>query len=285
MRLAVLRIEDFLAPVIFHGAQAYGLWELAPHAPETWAELIEWLHEPAHQAEITEALSHATPVPQPYHYVAPIAPSSRIICVGLNYRDHAAEGKQAVPETPVFFIRYPSSFVGHQEALVAPRASAKYDYEAEIAVVIGKAGRHISHADALSHVFGYSIAMDGSVRDFQKRTPQWTLGKNFDESGALGPDIVTADAVPAGAHGLQVQTRLNGDIMQDGNSAEMIFPVADLIVSLSEVMRLEPGDVILTGTPAGVGFARTPPVYLASGDHLEVTVPGIGTLVNKITAE
>lgn len=285
MRLAVLRYEDYLMPVIFSQAQAYPIWDLAEDAPESWSELLEWLAHPAHRLRIKDAIASATPLPQPYYYVPPIAPSSRILCVGLNYRDHAAEGKQAIPETPVFFIRFPSSFVGHRESLIAPKLSSKYDYEAELAVVIGKAGRHISKEVALEHVLGYTIGFDGSVRDYQKRTPQWTLGKNFDESGALGPEIIMADALPEGAAGLSVQTRLNGEIMQDGNTSDMIFSVASLIAALSEVMTLEPGDVILTGTPAGVGFARTPPVYLKSGDAVETIIEGIGTLSNSIISE
>jgi 2-keto-4-pentenoate hydratase/2-oxohepta-3-ene-1,7-dioic acid hydratase in catechol pathway len=285
MRLAVLRFEDYLTPVIFHQAQAYPIWELADDAPESWSELLEWMAHPTHRHHMQEAIPAATPLPQPYYYVPPIAPSSRILCVGLNYRDHAAEGKQAIPETPVFFIRFPSSFVGHRESLIAPKLSTKYDFEAELAVVIGKPGRHIAPENALEHVLGYTIGFDGSVRDYQKRTPQWTLGKNFDESGALGPEIVMADTLPEGAAGLSVQTRLNGEIMQDGNTSDMIFTVASLIAALSEVMTLEPGDTILTGTPAGVGFARTPPIYLKAGDNIETIIEGIGTLTNSVIAE
>jgi 2-keto-4-pentenoate hydratase/2-oxohepta-3-ene-1,7-dioic acid hydratase in catechol pathway len=285
MRLAVLRVEDFPVPVIVDAARAYPLWDLAPDAPETWGEMLAWLHLPETRAALASALPHATPLPQPYHYMPPIAPSSRILCVGLNYRDHAEEGKQAIPETPVFFIRFPSSFVGHQEALVAPKLSDKYDFEAELAVVIGREGRHIPKAEALDHILGYTIGFDGSVRDYQKRTQQWTLGKNFDESGALGPEIIFADALPVGAVGLSVQTLLNGTLMQNGNTADMIFDVAHLIATLSEAITLQPGDVLLTGTPAGVGFARRPPVYLQPGDQLETRIELIGSLHNRVAKE
>lgn len=218
-------------------------------------------------------------------HAIPASPSSKILCVGLNYRDHAREGNQPIPEFPVFFVRFPSSFVAHGEKLIAPRVSKRYDYEAELAVVIGKTARHVSKEEALQYVFGYTAAMDGTMRDFQKRSPQWTLGKNFDASGALGPEITAADALPPGAYGLSVQARVNGALLQDGNTADMIFDVATLIATLSQCLTLHPGDILLTGTPAGVGFARTPPVYLQPGDTVEVSIEGIGTLRNRVVGE
>jgi 2-keto-4-pentenoate hydratase/2-oxohepta-3-ene-1,7-dioic acid hydratase in catechol pathway len=209
-------------------------------------------------------------------------PQHKILCVGLNYRDHAAEGKQDVPEHPVFFIRYASSFVKHGEPLEMPRHSGKYDYEGELVVIIGKTGRDILESEALGYVQGYTIGMDGSVRDYQKRTPQWTLGKNFDRSGALGPHITSASQLPPGASGLRITTRVNGEVLQDDSTANMIFPVARLIASASEAMTLNPGDMILTGTPAGVGFARKPPIYLKPGDEVSVTIDGIGELKNRV---
>lgn len=285
MRLAVLQFEDYLAPVLFHGSAAYPVWELAEDAPDSWAELVAWLMAPTHRARLQEAIAHVQPLPQPYYFVPPVAPSSRILCVGLNYTDHAKEGNQPIPETPVFFTRFPSSFVGHRASLIAPRLSTKYDYEGELAVVIGKPGRHILRENALEHVLGYTIGFDGSVRDYQKRASQWTLGKNFDDSGALGPEIVTADELPAGARGLAIQTRLNGEVMQDGTTADMIFDISTLLATLSEVMTLQPGDILLTGTPAGVGFVRKPPVYLTDGDSVEVSIEGIGTLSNSVAGE
>jgi len=167
-----------------------------------------------------------------------------------------------------------------------PAVSSKFDYEAELAVVIGKkVPRHTKEADALEYVFGYSCFNDMSVRDYQKRTPQWTIGKNFDGTGGLGPLLVTADEVPAGAAGLRIQGRLNGQVMQDANTSDMIFKVAETIALLAEVLTLEPGDVIAMGTPAGVGQARTPPVWMKAGDTYEVEIERIGTLSNPIASE
>lgn len=229
--------------------------------------------------------NHAgTPISE-LELLPPIEPSSRIICVGLNYSDHAAEGKMSVPEHPVFFTRYYSSMVGAGADMVRPRLSDKYDYEAELAVVIGRQARHVSKQDALAYVAGYTICNDGSVRDYQKRNSQWTLGKNFDSSGAIGPWIVTSDELPEAARGLKICSRLNGSVMQSDNTANMIFDVPTLIESLTEVMTLMPGDIISTGTPAGVGFAREPRVWLKPDDVIEIEIEKIGALKNQIIAE
>ncbi|MBM3617948.1 MAG: fumarylacetoacetate hydrolase family protein [Alphaproteobacteria bacterium] len=210
----------------------------------------------------------------------------RIFCVGHNYQEHAKEtGQAAAPEFPNFFTRFASSFVMGDEDIVTPKVSARHDYEGELVVVIGKSGRHIPEASALEHVYGYTVGMDGSVRDWQRRTSQFTLGKNFDKSGAISGKIVPADALPAGAHGLKLQTRLNGELLQDGNTADMVFGVAKLVSTLSTVLEIQPGDLILTGTPAGVGMARDPRVFLKAGDVMEVSIEGIGTLKNRIVAE
>lgn len=218
-------------------------------------------------------------------FLPPVEVSNRIICVGLNYAEHAAEGKWARPEHPVFFTRYYSSFVGHGEDMVRPKLSEKYDYEAELAVVIGRPCRHVTREKALEYVAGYTLCNDGSVRDYQKRTPQWTLGKNFDASGAMGPWIITADELPEGARGLKISSKLNGTVMQNDSTANMIFDVATLVSALSEAITLMSGDVISTGTPAGVGFAREPRVWLKPGDVIEVEIEKIGVLKNNIAAE
>ena len=166
-----------------------------------------------------------------------------------------------------------------------PRASEKLDYEGELVAVIGKGGRHIPRAAALSHVCGYSIFNDGSIRDFQLRTPQWTVGKNFDNTGPFGPVFVSADELPPGAHGLKIETRLNGRVMQSATTADLIFDVATLVALISEAMTLEPGDLIITGTPAGVGAARKPPVFMKADDICEVEIEGIGILRNPIVDE
>jgi acylpyruvate hydrolase len=244
-----------------------------------WAEAISVLHK--YGAKIAAADKPLT-APRP---AVPATAQSKILCVGVNYQEHAAEGKMAAPEFPNFFVRYLSSLVAHDEPLILPRVSTKLDFEAELVIVIGKQGRYISRENALGHVFGYTAGMDGSVRDYQKRTSQFTMGKNFDRSGALGPHIVTADEVPPGAKGLRVQSRVNGDLMQDGNTADMIFDVASIVATASEAMQLHPGDLIFTGTPSGVGFARRPPVFLKDGDVVEVAVEGIGALQNRVAAE
>jgi len=215
----------------------------------------------------------------------PISRPAKAIAVGLNYRDHAAEGQMAVPTYPVLFHRYPSSWVGHGQPLVRPRVSTQFDYEGELVVVIGKAGRYIPKERALEYVAGYSVFNDGSVRDYQLRTTQWMIGKNFDQTGGFGPEFVTADELEPGAVGLRLQTRLNGAVLQDANTRDMVFDVATLVSASSEPFELQPGDIIISGTPAGVGFARKPQVFMKPGDVCEVEIEGVGMLRNPIIAE
>ncbi|NQD55670.1 fumarylacetoacetate hydrolase family protein [Pseudomonas sp. CM25] len=218
--------------------------------------------------------------------LAPALPEpGKIICLGLNYYDHAKESGRDKPDYPWFFYRGASSLLAHNGQALRPRNSVKFDYEAELAVIIGKRGKHVSEEEALDLVFGYSCFNDISVRDYQKRTPQWTIGKNFDATGGFGPVLVTADELPAGAAGLQIQGRLNGEVMQDASTADMIWNVAETIALLTDCMTLEPGDLIVMGTPAGVGQSRTPPVWMKDGDRFEVEIEGIGTLVNTIVDE
>ena len=219
--------------------------------------------------------------------LAPLVPQpGKMICLGLNYFDHAKEGGREKPEYPWFFLRCSSSLLGQGDAVTLPRVSDRLDYEAELAVVIGsRVPRHVRQADALGHVFGYSCFNDVSVRDYQKRTPQWTIGKIFDGTGPLGPYLVTRDELPAGAGGLRIQCRVNGAVMQDASTGDMIWGVAETISLLSEAVTLEPGDVIAMGTPAGVGQSRQPPVWLRAGDRVEVEIEGIGTLRNEVQLE
>jgi 2-keto-4-pentenoate hydratase/2-oxohepta-3-ene-1,7-dioic acid hydratase in catechol pathway len=215
----------------------------------------------------------------------PIAHAPKFICVGLNYLEHAKEGGHPPPTYPSFFARYDSSLVAHGEPVIRPKASEQLDYECELTIVIGKGGRHIPESKALDHVFGYTIFNDVSVRDFQRKTTQWLSGKNFDGTGPLGPVVVTADALPAGATPLRIQTRVNGKSMQDSNTSDMIFPVARVIALLSEFMTLEPGDLIATGTPQGVAHARKPPAWMKADDVCEIEIEGIGVLSNPIKDE
>ncbi len=216
----------------------------------------------------------------------PIVPQpGKVVCLGLNYAEHAREGGFTVPDYPALFLRVRSSLVAHGEPIIRPLASDKLDYEAELAVVIGRTGKHLSAANALDHVAGYTTFNDASVRDYQRRTAQWTPGKNFDATGALGPILVTPDELPAGASGLHIESRLNGIVMQSSTTADMIFNVPRTLEILSEVMTLEPGDIIAMGTPPGVGHARTPPVFMRDGDICEIEIEGIGILRNAVRDE
>jgi 2-keto-4-pentenoate hydratase/2-oxohepta-3-ene-1,7-dioic acid hydratase in catechol pathway len=215
----------------------------------------------------------------------PIAHPPKFICVGLNYAEHAKEGGHAPPTYPSFFLRVDTSLIPAGAAVVRPKASIQLDYECELTIVIGKRGRHIPEARALEHVFGYTLFNDVSVRDFQRKTSQWTPGKNFDATGPLGPHIVTADELPPGASGLKIMTRVNGETMQSSNTADMIFSTARIVAILSEFMTLESGDLIATGTPSGVAHARKPPAWMKAGDTVEVEVEKIGILKNPIVDE
>lgn len=215
----------------------------------------------------------------------PIEQPGKIVCMGLNYADHAKEGGNARPEYPSFFMRVPSSLTAHLNPIVRPRVSDKLDYEAELAFVVGKKARHLSLENALDCVAGYSIFNDGSIRDYQRKTTQWTIGKNFDQTGAFGPWLVTPDELPLGCNGLNIQTRLNGQVMQNANTKDFLWGVAETIVLITECMTLEPGDVVITGTPAGVGYARTLPVFMKPGDICEIEIESIGVLSNTIKDE
>ncbi|MCY1164058.1 MAG: fumarylacetoacetate hydrolase family protein [Pseudomonadota bacterium] len=215
-------------------------------------------------------------------WLAPVQAPAKAIAVGLNYVDHAAEGNFEPPKYPVLFHRFPSSWVGHGQPLVRPHVSTQFDYEGELVIVIGKAGRYISKEKALDHVGGYSLFNDGSIRDYQFKSAQWMMGKNFDNSGSFGPEFVTPDELPAGASGLKLQTRLNGKVLQEANTRDMIFDVATLVSVCSEPFALQPGDIIIAGTPAGVGFARKPQVFMKAGDVCEVEIEGVGLLSNPI---
>jgi 2-keto-4-pentenoate hydratase/2-oxohepta-3-ene-1,7-dioic acid hydratase in catechol pathway len=215
----------------------------------------------------------------------PIQNPHNVICVGLNYAEHAREGGNAIPEYPAFFLRMRESMLAAEEAIIRPHASHKLDYEAELMIVIGKKARHVKEADALDFVFGYTIFNDGSLRDYQRKGAQWTPGKNFDKTGAVGPVVVTADSLPKGAHGLDIACRLNGMTMQNSNTSDMIFSVAKIIAIVSEFTTLHPGDLIATGTPSGVGYPRNPPVFMKPGDKVEIEIEGVGVLVNSISDE
>ena len=217
----------------------------------------------------------------------PVIPRpGKIICLGLNYAEHAAEGGREKPDYPNFFMRSATTLIGQGASIPRPRVSEQLDFEAELAAIIGRrVPRHVAKTEALSYVAGYACFNDVSVRDYQRRTPQWTIGKNFDGTGPFGPAFVTADELPQGARGLKIESRLNGKVMQSANTRDMIFPVDETIMLLSQCMTLEPGDVLVMGTPAGVGFARTPPVWMKAGDTIEVEIEGVGLLSNPVVDE
>jgi acylpyruvate hydrolase len=220
-------------------------------------------------------------------FALPVARPGKIVCLGLNYLDHVKEGPNAnnIPKFPTLFMRGLNSFVPHQHPLMRPRASETFDYEAEMVAVIGRRAKHMTVENALSCVAGYSCSNEGSIREFQRHTTQWHMGKNFDASGSIGPWIVTADELPPGGKGLKIESRLNGKIMQSDNTSNMMFPVAETIAYATQGMTLEPGDLLLTGTPSGVGHARKPPAWMRAGDTIEIEIEGIGTLRNSIEDE
>ena len=207
----------------------------------------------------------------------------KVICLGVNYIDHAKEGGNQIGDYPAVFLRCSTSLLAHRAPLRVPSISDKLDFEAELAVVIGRAARHVSEQEALNSVFGYACFNDATLRDYQRKTSQWTVGKNFDATGAFGPCLVTKDELPAGCVGLHIESRLNGQVMQSANTADMAFGVARTVSLLSESMTLEPGDVVVMGTPGGVGYARTPPVWMKAGDTIEVEIEGVGVLSNPVT--
>jgi len=209
---------------------------------------------------------------------------AKILCIGLNYRDHAEETGADIPKRPTIFVRFADAEVGHLQPIVRPKASTKYDYEGELAVIIGRAARHVPREAALDFVAGYSCFNDGTIRDWQGHSSQFTAGKNFLSTGAVGPWLVTADEIGDPA-GLALETRLNGEVMQSGSTADLIFDVPTLIEYITTFTQLMPGDIIATGTPAGVGYRRRPPRYLQSGDVVEVEIETIGTLRNPVVDE
>jgi 2-keto-4-pentenoate hydratase/2-oxohepta-3-ene-1,7-dioic acid hydratase in catechol pathway len=215
----------------------------------------------------------------------PVARPGKIVCLGLNYLEHAKEGGHQKPTAPSIFMRCTTSLVPHDQPIVRPLVSETLDYECELLVVIGRPAKHLTLQNATSCIAGYSCFNDGSIRQFQRRTAQWDMGKNFDRTGGFGPWMVSADALPPGAAGLKIETRLNGQVLQSDNTANMIFPVAETLVDLTQAMTLMPGDIVVTGTPSGVGHARKPPLWMKDGDVCEIEIEGIGVLLNPVRDE
>ncbi len=262
------------------GSGWHGLTQRDGGFPGTLPELIA---QGAELLQIGRSLGQSPAIDlNAIRLLPPVPVPPKILAVGLNYDDHLEESGLKKPDYPEIFARFATSLIAHQEPIRRPRESTALDYEAELAVVIGKPGRRIPREQALDHVAGYSLFNDASLRDFQLRTPQWTMGKNFDGTGSFGPWLVTPDAVPPGARGLRIQGRLNGRVMQDSRTDLLIFSVPALIEMISVAISLERGDVIITGTPGGVGAARKPPVFMKAGDIFEVEIEGLGVLTNPV---
>ncbi len=220
-------------------------------------------------------------------YALPVANPGKIICLGLNYLDHVKEGPQRdnIPQFPTIFMRGLSSMVAHESPIIRPKASEQLDYEAELILIVGKKAKHLTLQNATSCIAGYSCGNEGSIREFQRKTTQWDMGKNFDHTGGFGPWMVTADALPDAAKGLKIESRVNGKVMQSDNTDNMMFPIPEMLVYITQGMTLEPGDIIFTGTPSGVGHARKPPAWMRNGDVCEIEIEGIGVLRNPIADE
>lgn len=271
------------AVFLVNGDRACNLSEAHPGIGH---DLMRLITDPALLARIAaEGMAEVTLATADIHPALPIARPGKVICLGLNYVDHVKEGGYDIPTYPALFLRTLTSLIPAGAPMIRPACSDRLDYEAELMVIIGRGGRHIAEAAALDHVFGYTIFNDGSVRDYQRKTHQWTPGKNFDATGAIGPVVVTPDELPPGAAGLGIQTRVGAEILQNANTSEMMWSVARIIATLSEYTTLEPGDMIAMGTPPGVGHARTPPRWLRPGETVEVEIEGIGICANRIEDE
>lgn len=285
MRLLSFEYEGSTRLGVRSGDRVVDLSVAAPDLPQDLLSLLRAGPEAMARAGAAAAAATPTLALADLSLAVPIADPPKILCVGRNYAAHAREGGAEPPSYPDIFMRSRLSLIPHGSPIIRPALSGNLDFECELMVVIGRHASKVSESDALDAVAGYSLFNDATLRDYQRRTTQWTIGKNFDHTGPFGPEIVTPDELPAGCAGLRIQTRLNGAVMQDANTEDMIFPVATVISLLSQTMTLEPGDLIATGTPEGVGYARKPPVWMKDGDVVEVEVDGIGVLSNPVRDE
>jgi acylpyruvate hydrolase len=274
---------------IVEGDQVVDLQAADPKIPNDLGEALAKTNGDTKQlGEIAKRAPASTRKPlSAVTYALPVGRPGKIICLGLNYLEHVKEGSQRdnIPKFPTIFMRGLTSLVPHGAPIVRPFASETLDYEAELILVVGKRAKHLTAANATSCIAGYSCGNEGSVREFQRKTTQWDMGKNFDRTGGFGPWLVTADELPDAAMGLKIQSRLNGTVMQSDNTDNMMFPIVEMLVYITQGITLEPGDVIFTGTPSGVGHARKPPVWMKNGDTVEVEIERIGTLRNPIADE
>jgi 2-keto-4-pentenoate hydratase/2-oxohepta-3-ene-1,7-dioic acid hydratase in catechol pathway len=284
MRFMVGQLAGNQSVYLVKGDDAFNLSLAMPQVGSDLAALVADANMQSRAAALTDlgeavAASDITPA-------LPIGRPGTIICLGLNYVEHIKEGGYDIPDYPALFMRGANSIMAAGAPLVRPTCSDKLDYEAELMIIIGKGGRHIAEADAHDHIFGYTVFNDGSVRDYQRKTHQWTPGKNFDNTGAIGPFVVTPDEVPLGATGLKIESRVGDEILQSSNTGNMIWSAAHAIAIISEYTTLEPGDHIALGTPPGVGHAKKPnPRWLVPGEVVDIEIEGIGICSSPIVDE
>ena len=274
---------------VVDGDQVIDLQAVEPSVPN---DLGEWLAKTNGDTKQLAEIAKRAPAKArrplaAIQYALPVGRPGKIICLGLNYLEYVKEGSQRdnIPKFPTIFMRGLTSMVPHGAPIVRPQASETLDYEAELILVVGKRAKHLTTANATACIAGYSCGNEGSVREFQRKTTQWDMGKNFDRTGGFGPWLVTADELPDAAKGLKIQSRLNGTVMQSDNTDNMMFPIPEMLAYITQGISLEPGDVIFTGTPSGVGHARKPPVWMKSGDTVEVEIERVGILRNPIADE
>ncbi|MEP1209758.1 MAG: fumarylacetoacetate hydrolase family protein [Rhizobiaceae bacterium] len=282
MRLVSFRGADGPRIGVVQEDGVIDLTEVDASAPRTIADAIreerlDSLADLAAKADASNRLNY-----DELDFELPIADPGKILCLGLNYMDHVNEGPFNRPDFPAIFMRSATSLVPHGKPIIRPLQSETMDYEAELALIIGKKSRHLTADNALDAIAGYSCFNDGSVREYQRHTIQWTMGKNFDQTGPFGPVFVTPDELPVAADGLKIECRLNGETVQSSTTDMMIFKVVETLIYITEGLTLEPGDVIMMGTPSGVGHARKPPLWMRDGDTVEIDIEGIGVLRNPI---
>jgi len=269
------------------GEEVVDLSIVAPDVPGELVDIIEGGDDCLKQiAEAVASAGEDARIPlRDIDWLPPTRKAGKIICLGLNYAAHAAEGGHDRPEYPSFFMRGNSSLVAHEKPIFRPLASETLDYEAELVAIVGKRAKHVKQDEALDYIWGYSVFNEASIREYQRKTAQWTIGKNFDNTGGFGPIVVTADELPPGADGLKIQTRLNGEVLQDATTDMMLFNVKETVELLTECLTLEPGDLLVMGTPSGVGHARKPPLWMKAGDTCEIEIENIAILRNPIENE
>jgi 2-keto-4-pentenoate hydratase/2-oxohepta-3-ene-1,7-dioic acid hydratase in catechol pathway len=288
MKIVGFEADGGLRLGIVEGDQVIDLQAVDPNLPADLRVILQKSSDLTPLADIAKkAPASARRLMKGLKYALPVANPGKVVCLGHNYLEHVKEGpnRDNIPKFPTIFMRANSSLVAHGRPMIRPRVSETFDYEAELVIIVGKRVKHLTMQNAYSCIAGYSCFNDGSIREYQRRTTQWDMGKNFDATGGFGPWMVTADEIPAGAKGLKIESRLNGQVMQSDNTDNMMFPIAETLVDITQGMTLEPGDLVVTGTPSGVGHARKPPVWMKAGDTIEIEVEKVGILSNPIEAE